>query len=76
MATNRPASLMLRSLYFQPSPTRPKLPAGTERTGVALKRMALEIGMGADPTKAGVRELRGSHNVAHALGLNHEFHAG
>ena len=81
MATNRPASLMLRSLYFQPSPTRPKLPAGTERTGMALKRMVLEIGMGADPTEAAVRALRdalwhNSHNVAHAFGLNHEFHAG
>jgi hypothetical protein len=40
MATNRPASLMLRSLYFKPSPTRPELPAGTEKTGMALKRMA------------------------------------
>ena len=47
-----------RAAYFQPSPTRPKLPAGTERTGMALKRMVLEIGMGADPTKAAVRASR------------------
>jgi Conserved hypothetical protein (Lin0512_fam) len=37
--------------------------------------------MGADPTKAAVRALRdalwhNSHNVAHAFGLNHGFHAG
>ncbi len=68
------------SLYFQPSPNRPKLPAGTEKTGMALKRMVLEIGMGtdirgADPTKAAVRALRdalwhNSLNVANALGLD------
>jgi hypothetical protein len=66
-------------------PNSSKLLVRTENTGMALKRMVLEIGMGtdirgADPTKAAVRALRdalwhNSHNVAHALGLKHEFYA-
>ena len=35
-----------------------KLLVRTENTGMALKRMVLKIGMGADPTKAAVRALR------------------
>jgi uncharacterized protein (TIGR02058 family) len=76
----RSANILLHSLYFQPSPNHPKLPTQTKKTGMPLKRMLLEIGMGtdirgADPTKAAVRALSDAlwHNalsVANALGLD------